>query len=155
MAVHRGLDAKLYYLTTGTRAAWPSTGDPDDISEIDRVKDVTLTTTDVEADTTTRASGGFKETEPVLTDASISFDIPWDPSNTAFAALLAAYQGRTALGIACLDQASTVTGARGLWADMKITQFDRGEPLEDIQMATVTMKPAHSAVAPEWVTVAE
>jgi len=154
MAEVLGLDAKLYYLTTGTREAWPVSGPPDNLTEIDNVKDLTLSLESEEADTTTRAASGWKTTATTLLDASLEFEMQWDTSDAAFTALQTAFFAKTSIALAVLDASKDEAGSQGLWADWKVSNFSRAEPLTDTLKVSVTLKPARSDVAPEWVTTA-
>lgn len=149
-----GLDAKLYRLSTGTRAAWPGTGSPSNLDEIPNVRDLTLNLSRAEADVTTRGSNGWRVTVGALKDASLEFEMVWDPADTDFVAIRDAFMNGTTIALAALDQAKATTGAQGLWADWRVTGFSKTEPLEDAQKVSVTIKPSYSAVPPEWVTVA-
>ncbi len=77
----------------------------------------------------------------------------YDPADTGFAKILGGWLNRTLLPMAILDGDETVVGTMGLWADFKVISFSKGEPLEEGQMVSVTIKPAYSDVAPEWVKV--
>lgn len=148
-----GLEAKVYRLTTGTRAAWPASGAPSNLSEITNVRDVTVSLTKSEADVTTRGSGGFRLTRGALKDASVSFEMVWDPADTHFAALQTAFFANTSVALAFLDGSSATVGSQGLWADFEVMEFEKSEPLEGAQMVSVTLKTTYSAVAPEWADV--
>lgn len=148
-----GLECKLYRQTSGSRAAWPATGNPSNLSEITNVKDVTLTLDAGEADISTRNNNGFKATIGTLKDGAIEFDMVWDGSDTHFTALRTAFFANTSVALACLDAAFTVAGAQGLWADFRVIGFKREEPLEGAVMAKITVKPTYSAVPAEWAVV--
>ena len=149
-----GVDAKLYRLSTGTRTAWPGSGAHSDLDEVPNVRDLTLNISASEADVTTRGNGGWKATVSAIKDAELSFEMVWDPDDTDFVAMRDAFLNNTVIALAVLDQASTTTGAQGIWADFRVTGFNKTENLEDAQRVSVTIKPGYSAVAPEWVTVA-
>jgi hypothetical protein len=153
MGVRQGFNAKLYRLTSGTRAAWPASGAPSNLSEIGNVRDLSVRSTTSELDATTRASAGFKVTVPGLNDAAIEFEMVWDTDDTHFTALKDAYEDRTSVAIAALDKDKATSGAKGLWADFAVVTFEKQEPLDDVQKVSVVLKPTYSAVAPEWVTV--
>lgn len=156
MGFKLGQDAKIYRLTTGTRAAWPSTEDPANLAEITNVRDVTVNMTKSEADATTRGSGGWKQTVAALKDASVDFEMVWDDADTHFEAIKDSFvSGNAAVALAILDGVSDTAGTQGLWADFMVTGFEKGEPLEGVQMVKVTVKPTYSAVAPQWVTVVD
>ena len=153
MGVKLGLDAKLYYLSTGTRAAWPATGAPDNLTELDNAKDVTLNLEKGSADVTTRAANGWRVTATTLKDASVEFEMVWDTGDEGFTAIKEAFFGNTSIAVAVLDGDAETEGTQGLWADFEVAGFSRKEPLEEALSVSVTLKPAYSAVAPEWVSV--
>ena len=155
MAVINGKDCKLYYLPSGTREAWPATLDPDNIVEITNVKDIEMATpVSASVDSTTRASGDFDTEEPIGIKLSITGEMPWDTTDTAFAAFLDAYQGNPVIPVACLDGDSTTAGTEGVWADMKLHNFNRSEPLRGEAVASFELRPCRSSVPAEWVLVA-
>lgn len=156
-----GMNAKLYYLSAGTRATWGAAdGDgihqgsaPANLTEMGNAKDVTLNLEQGEADVTTRSNGGWRATEPTLKDGTIEFEMQYDPADAGFTKVLSAWLNRTTIAMAALDQAKDVAGAMGLWADFKVIGFQKSEPLEEGQTVSVTIKPTYSTVAPEWVRV--
>jgi len=154
MGAKLGMQAKLYRLSTGVRAAWPSSGAPANLVELSNVKDVTLNLETGEADVTTRANNGWKATIATLKEGSVEFEMIWDPSDAGFSAMKDAYFNNTAVALAILDGAKDVVGSQGLWADFSVTNLTREEPLEDAIKAKVTVKPTYSAISPAWVTVA-
>ena len=84
-------------------------------------KNVSLSRSADEIDTTTRGAGGYHTSQPGLKTVSLSFDIlEEDPSDTVINALEAAYTGAAAIGI----QVGSYD------ADWSITKFDRSEDLD-------------------------
>lgn len=149
-----GYECKLYRQTTGTRAAWPGTGDAPDLEEVECVITATLNLPMVEADVTTRRSNAMKETEPVVLDPSVDATILRERNDADFDVLWAAYVGKTSIAIAALDGPSDEAGSHGLWADMKIVSWVRSEELEDKAGYDIVLKPCRSTVPPELVTTA-
>jgi len=154
MSARLGMNARLYRLSTGVRAAWPVSGAPANLVELSNVTDVTLNLETGEADVTTRANNGWKATIATLKEGSLEFESIWDPSDAGFSALKDAYFNNTAIALAVLDGPKDVVGSQGLWADFSVTNLTREEPLEDAIKAKVTVKPTYSAIPPAWVTVA-
>lgn len=158
-----GLEAKAYFLSTGTRASWGAedtdTGihagsAPGSLTEMGNVRDVTLKLDKGEADVTTRSSGGWRQMRGTLKDAEVTFEMIYDPADDSYAVIQAAFLLNTPVAMAFLSGASDVSGVEGLWADFDVTGFEKTEPLEEAQKASVTIKPTRSDVAPEWVKVA-
>jgi hypothetical protein len=152
MAVLLGKDAKLYLLSgTSARSAWSGSGSTN-LVEISGVRDVKVAGSMSESDVTTRASNGFKLQVPTLEDSSLDFSMPYDTAAAGMTNMAAAYIGRTTVAVAVLSGARTTTGNTGVWADWHVFKFERSQNLSDAQMIDVTLKPAPSIVAPEWVT---
>jgi len=143
VTVKYAIDAKLFYCAAGIGASptW---------TELAIVKDVTLTMEKNEFDVSTRANGGWKAAAGGMKEASIEFEMLWDPSNAGFVAVESAFIANTPIGIACMDGA--IAGGRGLWADMAVLGFTRNEKLEEGITATVKMKPTYSANPPQYKT---
>lgn len=152
--VKLGMSAKLYRLSTGTRAAWPNSGAPENLAELSNVTDVTLNMQKGEADVTTRANNGWKASVGTLKEGSVEFEMIWDPSDAGFTAIQTAFFNNTSIALAILDGAAATVGSQGLWADFSVTNFTRSEPLNEAIKAKVTVKPTYSAVAAAWVTTA-
>lgn len=149
-----GFQCKAYRLSTGTREAWPATGDPDNLSEITAAKDVTLALEKDEIDASDRSST-WEQILTGLKKAPVDMTMVWDTGDTNFTAIQTAWLNGTSVAIAFLDGDSETAGSQGVWADWEILKFDRQEPLTGAVMVNVRMKPsAQSSVAPEWVTVA-
>lgn len=146
-----GMNCKAYYLSTGTREAWSGSGS-ENLVEVDNIRDVTLNLETGEADTTTRGNDGWRSTAATLKDGSVEFEMLWDTSDAFFTAVKNAWLNGTNIACAFLDGARTTAGSEGLWADFRVTNFSRSEPLEEAVKVSVTLKLAYSTVAAAWVT---
>lgn len=161
MAIKLGMNGKMYYLGTGSRATWGTPNAdgihegtaPAGLTEMGNVRDVTLNLEEGEADVTTRANNGWRATEPTLKEGSVEFEMAYDTADAGFTKILGAWLNRTVIAMAILDADKDTVGTMGLWADFKVISFTKGEPLEEGQTVSVTIKPAYSTVAPEWVEV--
>lgn len=131
-----GMNAVMKYGTAGTRAA----------TTLSNVRNVTLNLETGESDVTTRANGGWRATVSTLKDASVEFEMVWEPTDAGFSAIKNAFFGNTAIALHVL---SSATG-EGLDADFMITSFTREEALEEAIMVSVTAKPTLSTRAPAW-----
>lgn len=141
-----GLNAKLYR-NTGTQQSptW---------TDIANIKDLTLNLEKGEADATTRASSGWRQTVATLKEASVEFEMVWDPSDQGFQAIQEAFFNNTALDLAIMDGTlppSTGQTVQGLRADWAVTKFSRNEPLEEVLTVSVTLKPTYGSV-PTWMS---
>lgn len=130
-----GLEAKLFYGAAGATAA----------TEMTNVKDVTLNMETGEADVTTRAAEGWRLTAATLKEASVEFEMVWDPSDGGFAAIKQAYFNAEPLALFVSDGNNN-----GLDADFVVTSFSRSEPLEEALTVSVTCKPTLVNRAPTW-----
>lgn len=144
-----GLNAKLYR-NTGTyeTPTW---------TEITNVKDVTLNLEKGEADATTRGSSGWRQTVATLKDASVEFEMVWDPSDQGFQAIKDSFFNDTAIDIAVMDgpiPPGAGETSQGLRAEWTVTKFSRNEPLEEVLTVSVTIKPTYGSV-PTWMTETE
>lgn len=142
MSVKLGMQAKIYR-NTGTWAAptWV---------EIGNVKDVTLNLETGEADVTTRGNAGWRATLGTLKDASVEFEMVWEPADAEFSAIKDGFFNGTNVDLAVMDGDIAQTGTQGLRAEFSITAFSRNEPLEEAVTVNVTAKPAYSANPPVW-----
>ena len=130
-----GLEAKLFYGAAGSTAS----------TEMTNVKDVTLSMETGEADVTTRAAEGWRLTAATLKEASVEFEMVWDPSDGGFGAIKEAYFKAEPLALFVSDGNNN-----GLDADFVVTSFSRSEPLEEALTVSVTCKPTLVNRAPTW-----
>ena len=130
-----GLEAKLFFGAAGSTAT----------TEMKNVKDVTLNMETGEADVTTRAAEGWRLTAATLKEASVEFEMVWDPSDGGFAAIKEAYFKAEPLALFVSDG-----NENGLDADFVVTSFSRSEPLEEALTVSVTCKPTLVNRAPTW-----
>jgi len=120
------------------------------------IRDATLADTMTEADVTSRASNGFRETEPCIRELSFEYDGLNRPA-AELTAIQAAYNARTVIKLRVLDGPIATAGTRGVEASFKVFSNSRGEALEDAQMLSFVFKPcvpADGDVAPAEVTIA-
>lgn len=140
-----GLDAKVYR-NTGTY------GSPTWV-EWDWIKETTLSATKSEADATTRANGGWKAIIGTLKDASLEIVAPHDTADAQYLACFQAYFSGASFDLVVADGPIATVGTRGLRASFEVMGFDRSDPIEDVKMNTLSLKPTYSANAPsEWHT---
>ena len=137
-----GMNAKIYQ---GTAAAALGS-----LTEMSNVRDVTINMETGEADITTRANAGWRGTAPTLRECTVDFEMVWKPGDSGFDAIRAAYLANGTLELAVLDQDRATSGAQGPKGSFSITNFSRGEALEEAIVASVTAK---LATFDEWVDV--
>jgi hypothetical protein len=138
---------KLYYCAAGI------SGTPSWV-EVQEAENVTINYTFGESDVTTRGAGGVKQSEPVLTELSIDFNMPYLPGSVHFLALKSAALGKTLLGIAAMSEDIENVGSEGIWSDMKIFGMPFEEPIDKTVDLKITLKPCYSANATAWTTTA-
>jgi len=141
MPAKLGMDAVINYKDGGQDSlnSW---------IELTNVKDVTLSLETGEADVTTRANNGWRATAATLRDASVEFEMVWEPADAGFAVIKDAFLANGVIGFQILDG----NPGEGLQADFMITSFSRNEALEEAISVSVTAKVTFSATAPSWVT---
>jgi len=140
-----GAECKLYR-NTGTYEdpAWvPIMG----------IKDVSLPLGKTEVDATTRKAGKWKAVLGALREASVEFDIVWDTADEGFLALLGGYVSDGPVELAVMAGDLETEGSQGLRATMTVLTFDRTEPLDNIVMAHVVVKPTLADHEPEWLVI--
>ncbi len=135
-----GMNAGLYQGAAGEVS-------PGSMSEVDNVRDVTLSLEAGEADITTRGNSGWRATAPTLRECTVEFQMVWRPGDSVFEAIKSAFLTSTTVALAVLDQKTGVSGAQGPLGDFSITNFSRNEALEEAIVADVTAK---LAVFVEW-----
>ena len=135
-----GMNAGLYQGPAGSTT-------PSSMSEVDNVRDVTLSMEAGEADITTRGNNGWRATVPTLRECTVEFQMVWKPGDTVFEAIKTAFLTAGTVALAVLDQKVAISGAQGPLGDFAITNFSRNEALEEAIVADVTAK---LAVFVEW-----
>ena len=127
-----GKDAKVYY---GTQ----DVVDPDSMTEVSRVKDVTVSLEAGQADVTTRASGGWRSNAPTLRSCSATFQLIMPTTaNAIVEAFRDAFLNGTFLALAILDDDRDTVDAQGPLGNFGVVSFNRAEPLEDAVVYDVT-----------------
>ena len=149
-----GLDGQVLILTTGTREAWPDSGKPENLSEIDDAGDLSLNVEWSKGELKRRGSRKVVSLAALMS-ASVEFSILHDNADAAYELLKAAAVGGTTVAIAALDGSPDDVGTQGLWADW-IVDMAQNQPLEEGIGDTFTLTPAYTGathVDPEWVTI--
>ena len=139
-----GMNAKIYHGDAGDDT-------PSAMTELDNVRNVTLTMEAGEADITARANSGWRATAPTLKTCTVEFEMVWKPGDAGFDAVKAAFLANTTLALAVLDGDEATVGTQGPIGDFGITNFSRNEQLEEAITVSVTAK---LAVYTDWYTKA-
>lgn len=155
-------NAKIYFLSTGTRAAWGGSAGadgyftntaPSNLTLIGGVRDAEIGDEDETFDATTRDTGGYEVEAPTLTKLPITFDLLWNLSDAGQAALTAAKINKGTIAIAVLDGDKATSGSAGYWADFIVKKMAKGEKLKEGQLMNVELFPGVSNVPPQKVKV--
>jgi len=140
MATTLGLKCKLYRGPAGSQAN----------IEMKNVSNVTLNLEKGEADITTRKANGWRMSAATLKEASIEFEMLYDPDDADFAAVFNAFLNDTPLAIFVTDGAGS-----GLDCDCVVMNVSQDQSLEEAVKANVTLKPTDiggdGSRAPQWV----
>jgi hypothetical protein len=161
MSTELSLNAKAYYLSTGTRATWNATvtggfhvgSAPSNLTEITLAKDVSYKHSVEKVDVSTRGDNGWKIFKAALADLELTITMPYDPANAGVLAFEKALRNRTVIALAILSGAKTAAGADGIWADFTVLRKEKNEQLADAQNVSFTVKPGDSSVPLEKVRV--
>ena len=146
--------AKLYYLSTGTRATWGSpAAAPADLDEILSAKDLAIPGERSVSDTTDRGTGDVETGDTGKMDAKLDFQCSNRDVCAGRDALRDAYRADTVVALAILDGDQATVGTKGFWCDFKVTKFKEVHPVKDVMAYEVAVVPYASAVAAEWVEV--
>ena len=141
MAYQFGLTGSLLY-------TYPADGNQA-LTEADNVRDVTLTLTTIDADTTSRASTLFKSSKVLLLEGVVTFEILDEIDDPFLVALQTAFTEKAEIALWIKDS-SVASEGQGLDGDFNITSFTRNEPLEDVMTYSVEAKPNNELREPAW-----
>lgn len=130
MASLVGYEGSIYY-NSGT------TGSPV-WSEIDTVRDVTLNLEGNEVDDTSRTTDGWRSRKQGLKQWGADFEMVYNTANTAWQKVRQSFFENTTIEVLILDQDIQVDGAEGLRGTVFVTNFEKSEPLEDVQSNSTT-----------------
>lgn len=138
MGQQLGLDATLYYKTTGVSGGggWVEAGN---------VRDLQIGGSKGEADITTRAAAGYRSTLATLKEITLTFEVLKDNSDPFFTALFDAFTNNTHIGFRALD-----ADGKGPQGDFHITEFTEDQPLEEAIKVSVTAKLTYVDTALTW-----
>lgn len=126
-------------------------------TEVAKVRDNELNLSSNEIDSTSRevARNGWRGKRAGLREWGVSFDMLYDNTDSAFGILKTAFMAGTALGVKVLDGAKDVVGSQGLTGQAYVTDFKRGEPLDNNATQSVTIvgngKGADGTGSASWV----
>jgi hypothetical protein len=130
------VDAKLYYGPAGSTAG----------TLITNVKDLSLKMKKGEAKVDSRASR-YSKKKGSLKEIEVEWDMNDDSSDTALAAIIAAFIGDTPLAFLIKD----ASDGHGIDGDFEVFGCDRDEKLEDAVVYKINIKPCPSARDVQWV----
>ena len=135
-----GYEGVLYYNSgTPTVPVW---------SPIDTVRDVTVKLDANTVDDTSRTTNGWRSRKQGLKQWGADFEMIYDPSNVAWQNVRASFFDGTEIEILALDQDISIDGAEGLQGVVEVTNFEKAEPLEDVQSNSTSFA---GNATPVWV----
>lgn len=97
----------------------------------DAVKDANLEISVGEVDASRRGSGGWRQNETTLKEATLNVTFVKDKDDAVFSAIETAYQANAAMELAALDGPDAV-GTDWLTAMWKVTQWNETQDLEGV-----------------------
>jgi predicted secreted protein len=103
---------------------------------VPKVRDNELNLKANEIDKTSRADNGWKGKRAGLKEWGASFDMLYDPDDTSWQMLQAAFFGGLTIGCSILDGDE---GGEGTHGKVFVTEFTRGEPLDGMVTTKVTL----------------
>ena len=137
MAVILGADCKVYR-NTGT---W---GSPT-WNEVDIIGDTNLNLEMEKAEATARQSGKVKQFEPTLLDIGLEFTLFRDQAHADLTAIETAFTARTSI-IMAVATGTITTPTVSYWkAEMKVSGFSEGQPINGLATIAVKMAPCYSS----------
>jgi hypothetical protein len=158
MSTRTSINAKAY-IGSAPRVSW-GTDDgagvhegviPGDLTEMTRVKDITVNASKEKADVSKRGGGGWKQNRGTLKDLEVTISMPYDPTDTDYQSFMGSYLGNSTIPVAILSGDGTLANEEGVWADFEVMGVEKGEQLAEGQLITFTLAIGDSDVAPEWV----
>ncbi|MFA5265153.1 MAG: phage tail tube protein [Opitutaceae bacterium] len=135
-----GMDAKIYEGPVGAGLG--------SLTEMDNVRDVTLTMEAGEADVSTRGSGGWEATAPTRKKCDVEFEMLWKPGDECFEEIKDAFLNNGQVRLAVLTGDRSEGNSEGPMAEFSITSFTRNESQTEGVTVSVTAKIAQFV---EWV----
>jgi hypothetical protein len=148
MGIVLGLDCTLWLCDAGIGAT-PNAAVG---VEVDNARNVKVPASKGESDVSRRGSGGYKAAAGTMIDAGIDFDMLYVDGDPNFAALLASFTGRTAVGVRAAKGDPDIPGTEVFEADCEVMKFEEDEPLDGHVTYAVTLKPTYSADPPRFFT---
>jgi hypothetical protein len=107
-----------------------------------------------EADASTRAGNGVKQSEPTLLGLEVTGLVRTDETDTnGFLLLETNFLTRAVCDVLFLDGAQSANGSRGYRADMKVFKFGEDQSLNQVDHREFSLKPCVSANAPSKAVV--
>jgi predicted secreted protein len=106
-------------------------------STVGTAQDVDLSMSGKEIEVTARSSGGWKEYIQGLKEADLTIGTLWVPTDTAYAALQAAFIAGTVMAFSYLDAS---TAGKGFSGNMIVTEIGPKQPLNGTVTCSIKCK---------------
>ena len=126
-----GRKCKLYYLSTGSREAWPASGSPSNLVEITNIKgDLTLPLNRSSSEDSDRGDD-YEKVSVGRIQNEINFQLLVSKKTAAIAAIdafLTANLSGEPMVLATLSGDKDTTGIIGVYGDYAVTKFEEKQP---------------------------
>jgi hypothetical protein len=126
-----GADGKIYYGAVDTALGA--------LTELDIVKDVTVSMEKAEVAATTRRNGRKACTKPGHMTIGVEFEMDFQPADAGFQAMRDAFLNDTPIRVAALSGDRSVSGSQGPMAEFHVMTFPINQPMEDGQSVSVKL----------------
>jgi hypothetical protein len=121
---------------------------------INNVTDLDNTFEMEEADATNRAASGFEAIMPTIDKRTLESSMIYNPGDTNWQAMLAAYAGRVLQDYLSCDGPVATAGSQGPRFSGYCTKFGRKEELKGVMMSGFTLRPGPAVNPPSWFVAA-
>jgi hypothetical protein len=152
----------LYFLSTGTRSLWGGSQGangawvntpPSGLLKVGGITDVEEGLSSTNADTSNRDNIPFETGLAAMLKGPLTFKGVYKATDPGQEALFKAWYAQTSIALCDLDQASSISGAVGIWGDFSITDIKKSGPIKGIYTLDVTATPYDSGVVTQLVQV--
>jgi hypothetical protein len=112
------------------------------------VRDVKTDRKKATADATTRGTGKYRAKIGTLREFSVTTEVVADNTDADYLFFVSAYDNDTVVDMLILNGPVGTSGSRGLRANLNVTDLSDSQPLEGVEMISVSLEVAISANAP-------
>jgi hypothetical protein len=138
MATILGLNCKLFKRTAASSYGTPV------FTAVDAVRDASYEVEVTEVDASRRGSGGWRQNETTLKNATLNATIMKDADDAMFVEIQTAFEANASMELVAYDGADA-SGSHGIDAMWKVTQWNETQDLEGVVQIEATFRPAPDA----------